>query len=552
MAPEQLTREPVDARTDLYSMGCVFYEALSGRKAFDGENMADVIDKHIEHTIEPLHVIAPYVPAWLGAWCMRLMACRPDDRPADARMAIEEFRAWEKMPVAPMGPWMPMGYYMPTAAPYPQPGYEAQAADYYQQVPHITSSQVPVYLPPPVATQEFYAAPAEEYAQAVEVVEDVPVARRPSGPVRPAVPRAGVKTTLPSGSGVGGWKKWIFIGAGIAAAIGIAAFFMTSGKQTTVDSGGKAETTLIGPGGPVQVALQLPTDRQFPLVDHALAMHFVGNTGLLGHRKGADGKQATANANEPVLEWRDLASRANDNFLRTYNQSPDYSPRRIAWPQEKSHATVKGGRTCLDFRLRNGTPSAMNLTDPEQYSEMLPFGSDTAWKGGGYAPGLTVMVLFQANAGDLPTRVVTLLNDSGASASIRVDQGGNVVADLDGGGNKVSITSRDVDASLPVIVTVIWNKNQAEATLRVRDVRGKTFRSTPAKATTPATTLSKVQLGRVQKADGQGVSKEDSFSGFLGELLIYSMPLKPDQSDAVEGQLRSHYFQDPPKTPAKK
>jgi serine/threonine protein kinase len=37
MAPEQLTREPVDERTDLYSLGCVFYEALSGKKAFDGE-----------------------------------------------------------------------------------------------------------------------------------------------------------------------------------------------------------------------------------------------------------------------------------------------------------------------------------------------------------------------------------------------------------------------------------------------------------------------------------------------------------------------------------
>jgi serine/threonine protein kinase len=93
MAPEQLTREPVDERTDLYSLGCVFYEALSGKKAFDAESMAEVIDKHINHDVVALHIIAPHVPQWLGAWCARLMAQKPDDRPANAQQAIEEFRA---------------------------------------------------------------------------------------------------------------------------------------------------------------------------------------------------------------------------------------------------------------------------------------------------------------------------------------------------------------------------------------------------------------------------------------------------------------------------
>jgi serine/threonine protein kinase len=69
MAPEQLTREPVDERTDLYSLGCVFYEALSGRKAFDGPSMADVIDKHINHDVVPLHAIAPTSrPGWVPGW----------------------------------------------------------------------------------------------------------------------------------------------------------------------------------------------------------------------------------------------------------------------------------------------------------------------------------------------------------------------------------------------------------------------------------------------------------------------------------------------------
>src|SRR5271170_4509790 len=40
MAPEQFQRQPLDQRTDLYSLGCIFYEALTGHPAYDGENIA--------------------------------------------------------------------------------------------------------------------------------------------------------------------------------------------------------------------------------------------------------------------------------------------------------------------------------------------------------------------------------------------------------------------------------------------------------------------------------------------------------------------------------
>lgn len=564
MAPEQLTREPVDARTDIYSLGCVFYEALSGRKAFDGENMAEVIDKHIEHLVTPLHEIAPYVPPWLGAWCMRLMACQPDDRPHDARQAIEEFRAWEKMPVVPMGPWMPMGYFPPPPASYPPQAY-VPGQEYYQGPPHITSGQVPVYIPPPdvaaqqqYAEQPQYAEPEPEPVMVAEVIEEqpaIPVARHPSGPVRPPSARPGTKAPAKASAPAGGSrKKMMMIGGAAAAALAIALIAMSLGKKKgDIDSGGKASGPIIGASGPPAVSHQLPADRQYPLVDHAMCVHLVGNTGLLANRKGGDGKLANASPNEPVLEWHDLAPRANDNFVRAYNQSADYSPRRANWPQAQGQGTVKGDRSCLDFRLRNGTPSAMNLTDPEQFGEKMPFGSDTSWERGTLTPGATVIAVFQANSGDLPTRVCTLLGDSGASLSLRVDQNKNLVAEIVAGGKTVTITSKDVDATFPVIASVMWGANPAEAMLRARDARGKTFRggSTPAAAAPSA--LRKLQLGRVQNADGSGVAKQDSFSGFLGEVLVYATALRPDQSDGVEGSLKSYYFQDPPKgAPAKK
>src|SRR2546426_12575919 len=43
MSPEQARGRPVDRRTDIWAFGCVLYEMLSGRQAFGGHNVADVI-----------------------------------------------------------------------------------------------------------------------------------------------------------------------------------------------------------------------------------------------------------------------------------------------------------------------------------------------------------------------------------------------------------------------------------------------------------------------------------------------------------------------------
>ena len=104
MAPEQLTREPVDERTDLYSLGCVFYQALSGRKAFDGATMQEIIDRHLKHQLVPLSVAAPHVPPWLAAWVESIIAPNLDDRPASAQVAMETFRAWERAPASAPAP----------------------------------------------------------------------------------------------------------------------------------------------------------------------------------------------------------------------------------------------------------------------------------------------------------------------------------------------------------------------------------------------------------------------------------------------------------------
>jgi serine/threonine-protein kinase len=59
MSPEQLNGKEVDARSDLFSFGCVLYEMLSGKRAFDGRSAASVIAAVLEREPEPLRAAPP-------------------------------------------------------------------------------------------------------------------------------------------------------------------------------------------------------------------------------------------------------------------------------------------------------------------------------------------------------------------------------------------------------------------------------------------------------------------------------------------------------------
>ncbi len=88
MAPEQFLRQPLDARTDLYMLGCTLYEYLSGVKAFDAETVAGVMDRHIYHQVSNLNELRTDAPETLCQWVMWMMNRDPNDRPESAAQAL--------------------------------------------------------------------------------------------------------------------------------------------------------------------------------------------------------------------------------------------------------------------------------------------------------------------------------------------------------------------------------------------------------------------------------------------------------------------------------
>lgn len=91
MAPEQFERFPLDARTDMYSLGCIYYQILTTKHPFDGETGVEVMASHLQHHVVPLKQVRPDLPDWLCHWVMWLISREMDDRPSDARMALDYF-----------------------------------------------------------------------------------------------------------------------------------------------------------------------------------------------------------------------------------------------------------------------------------------------------------------------------------------------------------------------------------------------------------------------------------------------------------------------------
>jgi serine/threonine protein kinase len=179
MPPEQFERSPLDARSDLYSMGCVYYQALTGAYPFNGNTGNEVMTAHLHHTVTPIQELRSDIPMWVCDWIMWQINRQPADRPESARNSLSVFLQNDKNP----NPTMSLGAAQSAAAKRPRliiPGSE----------PAPVAAAVPTQAIPPAPM----VVPTVEVAPAAALA---PAPAKPGPPPPPPPPP--MATAAPTG-----------------------------------------------------------------------------------------------------------------------------------------------------------------------------------------------------------------------------------------------------------------------------------------------------------------------------------------------------------------
>lgn len=540
--PEQWEQQPAHRRSDVYSLGCIFYQALSGKSPFDGKTLKEVRHKHLHHDVVALHKVAPQAPQWMCDWVMSLITAAPDLRVKSGQIALDELERAEATANAPatVSPTPPPGRLAPTT------GYApiAQPALAVPNPPATHPVMIPANPARPGAAQKGSPGPRR-------IVTGGPQTGRPLR-ARPD-PFAGHHRKTK--------RIWI-LGATTAVAVGAALWLGLSRRskgpikvvdnpqQSAIPTRPAASPRPLGPPRgndlpPVQGGY--PAGRQKPPNDGQLVFHAMGDGGVLGLRTDAGGRPQPALLGDPVFAWKDYAERGRESTLyhpgqgNTFAQFIARKP-DATFPLSKEHRFVR-------FKGDGSPPAALSF-NPKNQARDFPFGSanPTSQKGLTFA-----VVMFQEIKGYQQT--VIHLSSQHGSAVLRLGERGDLRLSTRVSGvpetqqaPTISIGPDKFNPVEPLLVVGVWRSDPSEVQLRVRSASGWAHQTPPAKAPTPRDSLGNLLMGREPLPGPSSPNKSTdarslrAFCGGVAELLVYATGLSESDLAVLEKQLSSRYF----------
>ncbi|WP_395848316.1 serine/threonine-protein kinase [Cystobacter fuscus] len=140
MAPEQARGQPVGPMTDLYALGVVAFEMITGRLPFTGTSPVDLLMKHVDARPPKPSEFLPGLPPALDAFILQMLTKDPEARPGSAELLRRQLQRLRDSLQA------------PAEVPAPAP---APSAPVRQSKPTVVESQLPsLPEPPPLDAQE--------------------------------------------------------------------------------------------------------------------------------------------------------------------------------------------------------------------------------------------------------------------------------------------------------------------------------------------------------------------------------------------------------------
>jgi serine/threonine-protein kinase len=216
-APEQIEGLPVDARTDVYALGCVLYECLAGRVPFDRDAEVAAMHAHLTEPPPSLRSVRPDLPRELDRVIASAMAKAKDERQASCEELIQAAHA------------AALGRRTSTAQHVPAPGVAGVTAG----LPEGVEPEVPAPGEPegPEQAEPVLAEPVAAHTN--------PGAAAPEA--EPPAPEAG------NGAGrrsrIPGWLLAAIVAVVAAAATGVAVYFVAGSNSSTPAATGTGGST---------------------------------------------------------------------------------------------------------------------------------------------------------------------------------------------------------------------------------------------------------------------------------------------------------------------
>ena len=209
MAPEQIRAEPIDGRTDVYALGCMLYEMLTGRLPFEAPTVMALLSKHLMETPPPPSQRRPdlALPPAIDDLVMCAMAKHPAQRPPTMEQLGEHIAAMlATLPPDAAGPSAAVGVpYVPTP-----PAYSA-FAPHTPPPPHTPTPHTPTpHTAPPQPSH--FAPPGAPPVAAYNPYQT----NTPTPPATPATSAGSNKTMM-----------FVIIGALVLGGAGAGVYFMT-------------------------------------------------------------------------------------------------------------------------------------------------------------------------------------------------------------------------------------------------------------------------------------------------------------------------------------
>ena len=192
LSPEQAAGERVTAATDIYGLGVVLYELLTGRTPFVIESLNDLLAKHRESAVTPVRELEPAVPEALEAAVMKCLARNPDYRPASAAALAHELAAASpEPPTVPLPPTSGVRATEVATAPLVRPHAPAARSRPNQRIRRVAAAAALVVLALGAVGAGYWVAgrgedpdPAPARQSEQPLVEPVPASDDPAAQAR--------------------------------------------------------------------------------------------------------------------------------------------------------------------------------------------------------------------------------------------------------------------------------------------------------------------------------------------------------------------------------